>query len=347
MLCLHCKFKYNTAVVVRHSETYETGGDDVDFVTGLIDDTNRYFYERYDYGTANGTTIDVAAVTADTVINVADTTDFVQYDSISIELDNGNRHVTFIKEIDVGVSVTIAHGLTSAAAVGNNVVTASQLENTTDGTLAEDFKVVKAEEILSHSEELLEVGYDFEGDRFPYTGNFEPRTRMAALMSRFRQDRTSANLTITNITQDAEPIVTVSSMEDVIPFDTIFITGVVGMTEVNNRLFYVGTVSGNTFELWGFPDAQHVDTSGYTAYTSGGTCIKQEANAYQGILNVDGIPYVIADNDDFAHHLQAYSYQLSHILGNSGGQTDLIQQISEADNTQTAMDTITDNRASH
>ena len=347
MLCLHCKFKYNEAIVIRHTEAYEAGGDDVDFVTGLIDDSNRYFNERYVFGTANGTTTDVAAVTDDVIINLTDTTGFVQYERVAVELDNGNRHTTFIKEIDVGVSITLAHGISSAVGVGNNVVSASQLEGTTDGTLEEDFKDVRADDVVADSEDLLEVGYDFEGDRFPYTGLYEPRSRMSALMSRYRQDRASANLTITNVTQDAESVVTVSGMEDVLPFDTIFITGVVGMTELNNGIYYVGVVDGSTFELWSFPDAQHVDTSGFTAYTSGGLCIKQDANAYQGVLNVDGLPLVISDNDEFAHLLQAYSYQLAVILGNDGGQTDLIKQISVADNTQAAMDAISDTRDTH
>lgn len=48
--------------------------------------------------------------------------------------------------------------------------------------------------------------------------------------------------------------------------EEVYIASVSGMTEVNGRYFTVANAGANTFELSG------LDSSGYTAYTSGGTC---------------------------------------------------------------------------
>ena len=52
--------------------------------------------------------------------------------------------------------------------------------------------------------------------------------------------------------------------------DLVFIQSVVGMTELNGRFFLVSASTTNTFELHNLAD-EDVDTSAYTAYTSGGT----------------------------------------------------------------------------
>lgn len=52
--------------------------------------------------------------------------------------------------------------------------------------------------------------------------------------------------------------------------DDVFITGIVGMTELNGRNFRVANKTANTFELNDY-QGNNIDTSGYTAYSSGGT----------------------------------------------------------------------------
>lgn len=71
---------------------------------------------------------------------------------------------------------------------------------------------------------------------------------------------------ITGITQANPAVVTYSGADNWSNGDTVYIKGVVGMTEVNDLRFTVANVDtgANTFELSG------VDSSAYTAYSSGG-----------------------------------------------------------------------------
>lgn len=75
---------------------------------------------------------------------------------------------------------------------------------------------------------------------------------------------TRANATITGATQ-ANPCVVTANAHGFSNGDLVYISGVVGMTQVNNRLSAVAGATANTFQLSG------VDSTGYTAYSSGGT----------------------------------------------------------------------------
>lgn len=88
-------------------------------------------------------------------------------------------------------------------------------------------------------------------------------------------------LTITGITQ-ANPGVVTYTGTDPSNGDEVEIAGVSGMTQVNGRRFTVANVNAgaNTFELSG------VDTTGYGAYTSGGTA----SRVYTVVM-----PYATAD----------------------------------------------------
>ena len=77
-----------------------------------------------------------------------------------------------------------------------------------------------------------------------------------------------ANKTITGITQ-ANPGVVSSTAHGYSNGDTVVITGVVGMTQVNGKRFKVASVAANTFQLQDI-DGNNVNTTSYTAYTSGG-----------------------------------------------------------------------------
>lgn len=76
---------------------------------------------------------------------------------------------------------------------------------------------------------------------------------------------------ITAITQ-ADPAVLTYTGTDPSNGDEVYISGVAGMTEVNGKYFLVSNVNGgaNTFELQDI-DGNDIDSTGYTAYTSGGT----------------------------------------------------------------------------
>jgi hypothetical protein len=77
---------------------------------------------------------------------------------------------------------------------------------------------------------------------------------------------------ITGITNASPPVVT-SVAHGFTDFDVVKITGVVGMTEVNDRIFVVDVASVDTFTLIG------VDATNYDAYTSGGAAAKATMSA--------------------------------------------------------------------
>lgn len=86
-----------------------------------------------------------------------------------------------------------------------------------------------------------------------------------------------SDLTITGISQDNPGVVTVSSISTLENGDQIVIQEVEGMTEVNfdgSNIYTVSNISGNTFELQG------IDTSAFTAYSSGGIVIYGEVINY-------------------------------------------------------------------
>lgn len=90
--------------------------------------------------------------------------------------------------------------------------------------------------------------------------------------------RAGANNVITGISQAATAVVT-SAGHTLVNGDVIYISGVVGMTEVNDRWFTVANVAAGTFELSG------VNSTAYTAYSSAGVAYKtyfSSANNYPG-----------------------------------------------------------------
>lgn len=84
--------------------------------------------------------------------------------------------------------------------------------------------------------------------------------------------------TITGITQ-ANPGVVTSAAHGFANGDIVYISGVVGMTELNGLEFVIANVAANTFELKG------INTTSYTAYSSGGT-----ANRVSVVLTAAAAP---------------------------------------------------------
>lgn len=95
------------------------------------------------------------------------------------------------------------------------------------------------------------------------------------LYVRFKKNNAPVTLTaqdITGITQASVAVLTYSGSDTYANGDHVDITGVVGMTEVNGRRFKVANVNAgaNTFELQTV-DGTNVNSTGYTAWSSGGT----------------------------------------------------------------------------
>ena len=79
--------------------------------------------------------------------------------------------------------------------------------------------------------------------------------------------------TVTGITQAKPAVVTTQAAHNYSTGDRVKFTGIVGMTELNTGVFYyVDVINTTTFKL--FADAGlsvHIDSTNYTAYSSGGT----------------------------------------------------------------------------
>jgi Phage tail tube protein, TTP/Ubiquitin-activating enzyme E1 FCCH domain len=107
-----------------------------------------------------------------------------------------------------------------------------------------------------------------------------PSTAISAQGTSLKAGVTASAKTITAITK-ANPGVFTSSAHGLTPGQVIVITGVVGMTEVNNKAGVVGTVpSANTFTIAG------LDTTNATTYTSGGSATPTQVT----IGNLKSVP---------------------------------------------------------
>lgn len=94
-----------------------------------------------------------------------------------------------------------------------------------------------------------------------------------------------ATVNITAITQ-ASPGHVTSAAHGLVDGDEVYITGVVGMTQVNGRNFKVDVTSATEFDLYKMDGTTAFNTSTFTAYASGGTV----AEVFQRTT-----PYVTAD----------------------------------------------------
>ncbi len=81
--------------------------------------------------------------------------------------------------------------------------------------------------------------------------------------------RSSRDITITAISQADPCVVTTAAGHGLEPYDDIYIDGIVGMTELNGERFEAVFVSATQFSLQRL-DGTPVDSTGFTAYSSGG-----------------------------------------------------------------------------
>lgn len=101
----------------------------------------------------------------------------------------------------------------------------------------------------------------------------------------YAESARAAAKTITAITAATPPVVT-STAHGYSNGDIVFIDGVVGMVEVNGRVFQVANKADDTFELEGI-----VGLNIYTAYASGGSAYKltmTEVGEISAISGFDG-----------------------------------------------------------
>lgn len=98
----------------------------------------------------------------------------------------------------------------------------------------------------------------------------------------------------------ADPVVITATAHGFSNGDEVFISGVIGMTELNDKTFTVANAATNTFELSG------VDGSAYTAYSSSGTAYPYIANdfAYQYALPSDCIRILKVNEGDTLYRVE-------------------------------------------
>lgn len=86
---------------------------------------------------------------------------------------------------------------------------------------------------------------------------------------------TQAGQAISAVTNANPAVLTYVGADNYANGDRVFVTGVLGMTQLNNREFVVTAVNvgANTFELWN-SDGTAVNSTGYDTYTSAGTISK-------------------------------------------------------------------------
>lgn len=112
---------------------------------------------------------------------------------------------------------------------------------------------------------------------------------------------TGSAKTITGVTQ-ADPGVVTSASHGYSNGDEIYIDSIAGMTELNGRNYKVANVTTNTFTLQDL-FGNDIDTSGYTAYSSGGS-----ADEIYEIAT----PYVEADLFDLRYAQSADTMYIVH-----------------------------------
>lgn len=112
---------------------------------------------------------------------------------------------------------------------------------------------------------------------------------------------TETAVNITGVTA-ANPAVVTSAAHGYSNGDHVYISGIVGMTQLNGRTFKVANKTANTFELTDL-GGTNINSTSYTAYSSGGTA----ARVYTVTT-----PYAAADLFDITYVQSADTMTLSH-----------------------------------
>lgn len=85
-----------------------------------------------------------------------------------------------------------------------------------------------------------------------------------------------AEFTIVNATATNPVVITTEEFHDLTNGDSVTISDVVGMVELNDNLYYIGLISVNSFELYTDPGlTETVNGTGFTGYIEGGTGVNQ------------------------------------------------------------------------
>ena len=156
-------------------------------------------------------------------------------------------------------------GFFSASAVAENTTS----EGTNEYTLSS---------LFSDLYSITEVYFHLEGERWEklipinytdldvlYPGWRDANGRTIA-------PETGTAITVTGITQASPAVVTTATPHGFADDQRVALSGVLGMTEINGTNYYVkSSPTTTTLELEESPTGPDLDSTGFTAYTSGGT----------------------------------------------------------------------------
>lgn len=115
---------------------------------------------------------------------------------------------------------------------------------------------------------------------------------------------TSDTFTITGITKANPGVITFSSIGDLVNGESIYISGVIGMTNVNGNTYVITNISGNTAQLK-TTNGDNLNTTGFSTYTSGGVARNGAFSYPSGMLWPDAVhkldwsPIKLADTDEY------------------------------------------------
>lgn len=127
----------------------------------------------------------------------------------------------------------------------------------------------------------------------------------------------SATLTITGITKAEPAVVSVSGSHGLVDGDFVTITGVVGMTQINNGSYYINSTGAGTFEL--YTDSALVnklDSSAFTSWSSGGT-VESPIKFYSGDrIYISSVGGMVELNDN-KYYVKPLTYRTFELYNDS------------------------------
>ncbi len=131
-------------------------------------------------------------------------------------------------------------------------------------------------------------------------------------------------LTITGITRASPAVVTVSGSHGLIDGDFVTITGVTGMTQINNGSYYIKSTGASTFELYTDDTLiPELDSVNFTTYVSGGT-VESPIKFYRGdrvtISSVGGMTELNGNN----YYVNPLTYKTFEIYSSYDPDTDTL-----------------------
>ena len=83
-------------------------------------------------------------------------------------------------------------------------------------------------------------------------------------------------LVISGASQASPCVITVSSTATLTTGNIVYLSAIAGMTQINNHHYEITVLNATTFSIQDPDNSADIDSSAYTAYTSGGTTNKTE-----------------------------------------------------------------------